>query len=551
MSSSPSVAAAPRRDPARVMRLARLGSMHPSRLSFAPTLVRRLARDGWRVRRTAWALDDAGLGHAIYRAEGPERGYALVVLARPDEVAFALVDGHAGADDVARLDAALAPAGDGRLSAREPCLIRGKVSARRRDALVAPLAAGRQPSAATVAATGYVVRTLSVHASGKLGSTDRDAIVDRPEFAGPYQVEMLTLYLARAFSLDLVDHLAARRAPANAATLAPGHRRGLGIGNATGPGLASFFINHPLVTDRWFALREEALARVRALEGVSGAAQALFDARLAAARAHVAQWPSEHPLQRRKIDDLARDLDAVAAHVAGDGLSAPRPWDALWRWGETALSLEGQEMLASLVLEPHGDVVDELAPAMSVDEGEARRLDGRMRVGELRDLLQRAYGWAFAIDFDDPDARARLWYAEATTGEARIGARADLDPAVERPLAPARDAQALARALEAVDDATTVAEFVLRRPEQRGTVRRVQVAGRHAFAEIRDNTLDADLVPLDLLRAKLAFIGATRFDPTSDRRLRVTLFQGAPLADELGSADGDGWIFATPTASPA
>jgi hypothetical protein len=465
-------------------------------------------------------------------------------------VSFVLVDGVADAEDTARLDVALARDDATRLRARDLCLIRARRSTRLFETLVASLAAGTQPALAALEPVGYALRTISVHASGKLGSADREQLAERPEFAAPYQVEMLALYLIRAFSLDLVDHLAARRAPATATALSPERRRRLGVGNATGPGLAPFFINHPLLADRWFGAREEALARVRGLERATVEARRLFRAHLADARRHVVSWRSDHPLQAEKIAALADDLARAEARVDETGLAEPRPWDVLWQWGEAELGLEAQELVANLTLEPYGDLVDDLALQLTVDERAASRLDGRMRAGELRAILTRDYDWALAIDFDDPDARAKCWYADAT-GEARVAARASLDPALERPCAPARAIHALAATLDTFDDEATVAEIVLRHPEHRAAVRRAQIARLHAYAEIRDNTLDADLLPSDLLRAKLAFMGATRFDPQSDRWMRVTFYQGAPLADELGSADADGWIYTTPPAAHA
>jgi hypothetical protein len=55
------------------------------------------------------------------------------------------------------------------------------------------------------------------------------------------------------------------------------------------------------------------------------------------------------------------------------------------------------------------------------------------------------------------------------------------------------------------------------------------------YGEIRDNLLDAGMLPIDILRCKLAFFGATRFDPRSDRWVRISLFQGMPYPDELGA----------------
>lgn len=289
---------------------------------------------------------------------------------------------------------------------------------------------------------------------------------------------------------------------------------------------------------------------MRGLERATVEARQVFRNRLADARDHVACWHSEYPLQAAKIEVLAADLARVADRLDATNLAERRPWDGLWRWAEAELGLEGQELLASLMMEPYDELVDDLAGDLSVDECGESRVDGRMRVAELRTLVHEAYDWAFALDVDRPEASTRASEAEGRR-EARPGPREPLDLAIERPCVPARDVRALAHTLAEVDDDATVAAVVLRHPEHRCAVRRVQIARDHAYAEIRDNILDADRLPVDLLRAKLAFMGATRFDPQSDRWVRVTFYQGAPLADEIGSADADGWIYATPPAARA
>ena len=60
------------------------------------------------------------------------------------------------------------------------------------------------------------------------------------------------------------------------------------------------------------------------------------------------------------------------------------------------------------------------------------------------------------------------------------------------------------------------AEFLLRRPKWRSTVRRVQTLTRFPYGEIRNNLLGRDCLPIDLLRCKLSFFGATKLDPKSD-----------------------------------
>lgn len=57
-----------RRSPDQVMRLARLGSSHPTRLSFLRQLLRRMKDENWRFDRPVWEIDAKGVGRAVYRA---------------------------------------------------------------------------------------------------------------------------------------------------------------------------------------------------------------------------------------------------------------------------------------------------------------------------------------------------------------------------------------------------------------------------------------------------------------------------------------------------
>jgi len=50
------------------------------------------------------------------------------------------------------------------------------------------------------------------------------------------------------------------------------------------------------------------------------------------------------------------------------------------------------------------------------------------------------------------------------------------------------------------------------------------------------------LMAIDMLRLKLSFFGAVKFDPRSDKWLRISMFQGAPLPQDLKSFD-DHWIY--------
>ena len=545
-----------------VMRLARLGSFHQCRLSFMRVLLRRLKREGWSFDRPRFEIDARGVGTALYRACGPKRSYSLVcfahdlppelrsdrVIAHAWDATFALHDGEPAPGDIERLGWNVPKQEAGRVTSGELTMSRANRSVRLFEHVVESLAAGRQPDREQIETVGYLMRTTAVYGSGKFGAADHERIAGRPELAAPFQAEMLTVYLIRAFTVDLVEHLARARAPRTAIAIAPDLRRRLGVGNSTGLGLAPFIVNHPVLLNNWIAAREVALARVRALSRAAPDEIDSFRHVVARARRNAATWRSEHSLQIQKLTMLKADLAHLDAHVAAGALHGDIPWDRLYAWAEANLSLEGQEQLVSLMLEPHGPLVDDLADAMSADEGAAFPIDGAMRLDRLTAVVEQVYGWALAIDWASPDARARVWYTSEEKLEPRLGERFEepIEP-YEQPMAPGRDAAAMARAIGEWTGDGTVAAFLLRHPEFRHIARRAQIAARYPYAEIRDNTISAALLPTDLLRCKLAFFGATHFDPRSDRWVRINMFQNAPYPHELADVAADDWSYPPPT----
>ncbi|MEL6766032.1 MAG: hypothetical protein AAFP17_02530 [Pseudomonadota bacterium] len=540
------------------MRLARLGAAHQTRLSFMRVLLRRLRRENWRFDRPVWEIDRRGVGRAVYRARGPRRTYSLVAFAhelddamRSDRViatswdaTFTLFDGEPSAADVERLAENVPKQEAGRVSDAELSLSRANRSVRLWDHVVDRLAAGEQPDPAEIEAVGYLMRTTAVYGSGKFGAADRAAMAGRPLMEGPFRLEMLSVWLTRAFTLDLAEHVARARGGVAAAVIEPGLRRRLGVGNSTGLGMAPFLVNHPLLLNAWITARETAVARVRALPEDSPAAREGFVDMLSRAHLNAAGWRSTHPLQEEKCQRLRADLARVSERVDEGVLDERHPWDSLLRWGEATLSLEGQEQLAALILEPHGAMVDDLAEAMGADEEAAFCIDGPQPIGALRAGLVRDYGWALDADYEEPQHCARFWYVSAEKLEPRLGERHDEPGAeYEQPVDTGRAAQALMAALEGWADDATVAAFLDAEPAFRHTVRRAQIAAGRPYAEIRENLIGAEMLPVDMLRCKLAFFGATRFDPRSDRWVRICMYQGAPFPHELHDLPEDDWAY--------
>lgn len=539
------------RDPDLVMRLDCMGAAHPMRLSFLRVLLRRVTEEGWRFDRPLWQMDARGVGRAVYRARGPERTYSLVAFGHdlPDEMrsdrviatawdaTFALVDGEPTEADLDRLAANVPLQEAGRISEKELALSRANRSVRLFGHVVDRLAQGLQPDPAEIDAVGYLMRTTAVYGSGKFGAADREMICGRPEMKAPFQAEMLSVWLTRAFTVDIAEHLARAKGGTGAARLDRDLRRRLGVGNATGLGMAPFLVRHPELINAWMTARETALARVRAQPAAGPAARAALDKALAAAQRNAGLWHSDHPAQVVKLADLRADLSRLADHLAGDWRhDGPAPWDALWLWGQTELSVEGQESLLALMLEPHGALVDDLADTLDADETAGFVVDSAMTVGQLSALIDGDYVWTKGLGLEDPSRSARFWYVSEEKLEPRLGARAEV-PGQEReqPLGIAQAVAALSRALLGLPASQRLSAFLLAHPEHRHTVRRVQRLQGLPYAEIRDSLLDARMLPIDLLRCKLAFFGASRFDPRSDRWVRICLFQDMPFPDEIGA----------------
>lgn len=557
----------PLRAPAQVMRLSRLGSFHQTRLSFMRQLLRRLVNESWRFERTQWQVDGNGVGTAVYTATGPERSYSLVAFAhdldpalRSDRViaeawdaTFALYDGVPGAEDIERLRDNVPLQEAGRISESELSLSRANRSVRLFNYVRECLAVGLQPDQQQLSETGYLMRTTAVYGSGKFGAIDRRFVADRAELASPFQGELLAVYMIRQFSIDIVEHLASCDSPETAVAMDSTLARGLGIGNSTGLGMAPFLVNHPTLLNNWILARETALARVRSVKLTDAEPIARFVHYLQRQRVGVDDWHTEHDYQQTKIDALKADLALLQSEVERR-MQEPDThglfWHSLFVWGEQALSEEGQECLVTLLLETYSDLTDELADAMSIDEDASFKIDAGLTLSHMQQLVNDHYGFALCCDFDQRDENALFWYASEEKLEPRLGRRFD-EPGAERehPLAVARDVAAFAQAMEAHSGDMTLAEFLLQAPEHRHVVRRILQAARHPYAEIADNLIADGMLPIDLLRCKLAFFGAVKFDPRSDRWLRITLFQHAPLISEMQAREAylqdpfDSWVY--------
>ena len=424
------------RSPSIVMRLPRLGAFHQSRLSFMRVLLRRLNRDQWRISRTQWQVSPEGVGFAVYNAKGPQRNYSLIAFAhdlspcrRSDRViadawdaTFTLFDGVPTQADIDRLAKQVPLQEAGRIRISELSLSRANRSVRLFDYVRDCLSRGQQPDVVELNKTGYLMRTTAVYGSGKFGACDRRFIADREEFTEPFQAELLSVLMIRAFSTDIVEHLAAADNPQHAVKLAPHLKRALGIGNSTGLGMAPFLINHPTLLNSWILARETAFARVRNVKVANAQAINCFRDRLDRQVVLAKSWHTGHELQQHKVARLIADLQKLREYT-GAMSWGEYPWQVLFEWSESELSVEAQECFVSLALEPYPQLVDELTADMSVDESQHFTIQGRMTLEQLASILDKCYRFTESYLADNRDHNARFWYVSEEKLEPRLGQR--------------------------------------------------------------------------------------------------------------------------------
>ena len=524
------------------MRLARMGAMFPTRLSFLRALTRRLAAERVRVTRPVWEMCEDGFGHAVYSVALGGHTYSLVAVStdlpaemRTDRViaeawdsSYVLYDGEPDAAEIARIRASAPRQEAARFTERDLVLSRANKSVRLFAHVVEALRAGRQPDESMIRDVGYLMRTTAVYGNGKFGIADRFLIEDRPGLEGPFAAEMLTVWLIRHFTHDLAEHV-------GRGTLDHRLKRHLGIGNSTGLGMAPFLVNHPVLLNNWMMVRETALARVRAIATLDAAQQARLHALADRAARHLGEWQVPDADHQARIDDLRRDWDGARATF---DFAGERPLDRLMT-GLKGHSLDIQELAVAMILEPFGDLVDGLTECMGDPFGPLHA--PLCRTSDLRREIEAHFAWALAPDYDAPEGCGQFWYVSEAKQEPRLGLRFEEDgAALESPLDIGRRIKRLHDDLPAEDCA--VSAFLASRPEHGLAIARVGMADRYPYAEIRDNLIATSCLPIDMLRCKLSFFGASKFDPKSDRWTRITLCQGAPLAGDLPETADDWWL---------
>ena len=544
------------RDPSVVMKLSRLGSFHQSKLSFLRSFIREFKQ--WNYKRNLFDLNKNGYGTAIYSFEKNGRNYSLVCFAqhielheRSDRViatkwdaAFVLHDGVPTKKDIDRLRDNVPKQEIGRVSYKELTLSRANKSVRAFEHVVESLSQGRQPDKDLLSKVGYLYRTTAVYGSGKFGLADRFRIKDRKEICGPFRLEMMLVYLVRQFTFDQVNHIAKSRNPNKAIKLDEDIARNLGIGNSTGLGMAPFIVNHPTLLHNWIYCREKALKEIRSIENVYIDDFNLFKDCFDKSKSSINTWLTDSQFQINKIESLKSDLSKFTQYQESDcSTKINYLWNQIYIWVEKNLGEECIEYIVSMMMEPYDKIVDPLINNMSSEEEKYFNIPAHRKISDLKIIIENNYKSIVEIDFKKKNSTANFWFISKNKEEPRVANRYEESGSeLEQPLAIARDTKLLYEKVLKAKQTDTVAEFLLNNDDVRHVVRRAFIVEQFPYSEIQDNTISATLVPIDMLRLKLSFFGAVKFDPRSDKWLRINMYQGAPLPHEM-KLSNDTWVY--------
>ncbi len=544
------------RDPNIVMKLSKLGSFHQSKLSFLRSFLKEFK--DWKYNRDLFELDENGYGRAVYSFKKDNRTYSMVCFAnqlnddeRSDRViatkwdaGFVLHDGTPTKKDLDRLNENVPKQEIGRLSYKELTLSRANKSVRVFNHVVDSLSNGKQPDKNILSKVGYLYRTTAVYGSGKFGLADRFRIKNRKEIYGPFRLEMMLVYLIRQFTFDQVNHIAKCNNPRKSVELDKDICRNLGIGNSTGLGMAPFIVNHPTLLNNWILARETALKKIREIKEVKKRDSKNFFECLKKSIKNITSWHTDSEFQQKKIKELLNDLNKFILYLEKEfNFDQDYPFNAIYLWSENNLCDESIEYIVSMMMEPYDDIITPLVNQMSSEEEKYFNIPTNRTVNDLKNILENKYTNILKIDFSKKENNQNFWFISKNKLEPRVANRyIEEGSNLEEPLAIARDIKKLYERLSNQKNILLIAKFLIENNDLRHIVRRAFLIEKFPYSEIQDNTIGSNLMPIDMLRFKLSFFGALKFDPKSDKWLRICMFQGAPLPTELKNID-DQWIY--------
>lgn len=545
-----------------VMSSARLAAIQPSRISRARALMNKIVRERWDISVVRFDIDENAAGTFIYSIRTPEREFSFIgfsfppsktartgrIIGRAWDMMGTLNEGPATEADIESARIELPKLYTGRATPNALIWCRSNRSMRVFEQTLTALADGRQPDISSLSEVCYLMRNTGLDGNGTFGTRSFPSLGKDHPLGGVLEAQLLTAYLMREYSCDLVEHLASLKS-GKAVKLDPAIRRFLGVGNGSALGLIFFIHKHPRLIDALLGIREKAIAAARSLEldpGDARIGQLLDLLRRAITFRNQDKMVYEAFTSSQQV---AADLGVVVTELEAfsetgciAGKATRYPLDALARDLATTLAPEAYETFLSLLIELVPEMVDEALPA--VDAPDEFTVDAAQDAGDLLGFIRTDYDWALATDMSGPDASHYVWYKSETAEEPRRGARSEVPDALDLGLDICGGVQELARDLEAARPGLTVARFLMAHPQHRYLVSRIQSLRGLGYHTPRANINAETFIPIDLVR--LMNVGIHGIDKTRDflnRNLRGVLYHGAPTPQDIRAGYAETWFY--------
>ncbi|MFV0247734.1 MAG: hypothetical protein ACK5H1_02065 [Tenacibaculum sp.] len=525
----------------------RLGSLFPSNLSFSRRLLQKAFDEKWNFKDPKVHLNADGYGSYFVEIVTPTETLSFIAFSqylepesRTDRViavawdaVFALCYGKVTKEFCEELQLNLVKQESGRYSSRVLCISRANKSVRVFEKIVNALAKAEQPCNDDIVKIGYLYRTTAVYGNGKFGMADFKFLIKNTSLNFPFAAQMLTVYLIREFSCCQINHIAKCRSK-TAVVLSDNSKLNLGIGNATGLGMAPFLIKHSKPVGYWIAARQNSFSEILKKESISEKKWKEFKRGLALAVKFFEQSHTENEIQKKKNTETKKELTQFNEEL--NTTAFVLNWESVFdKLYSLKVNFQTQEAVISLLLELYPKICDSFFVNLNQDEN--FQLFPQMSLTQLLSIINSQYNWVNQYDFDKQTDDYYFWYYSENKEEPRLGIKEE-DIGIENEMS-VGIAKQICLCTQLVKQAIekkveNVAEFLITNPKMRSIVKRIQYMGQDkSISDIHINTLGKDVLPTDLLRCKLALLGAMKFDPKSDRWVRVTFFQGAPLSKDI------------------
>nr|WP_244641366.1 hypothetical protein [Tianweitania populi] len=559
--SLPANAIAPRSSDV-LMKPKALGALQPSRVSGARAFMNKMVRERWDISVQRFDIDANASGTVVYSIKTPDREFSFIgfsfppsrtartgrIIGRAWDMMGTLNEGPATEADIESARVELPKLYNGRATPNALIWCRSNRSMRVFDQTLAALADGHQPEVSALSEVCYLMRNTGLDGNGTFGTRSFPSLGRDHPLGGVLQAQLLTAYLMREYSCDLVEHLAALKCT-EAVKLDPAIRRYLGVGNGSALGLIFFAHKHPRLIDAILSARENAIAEARSLkldagdtrvEDLLGLVRRAITFRRQDKMVYEAFTSSQTVAD--DLEKVAGSLEALLRTGLVDGTRHVRAFDALARQFETTLSPEAYETFLSLLIELVPDVSD--AAMLEIDAPDEFNVQPAETAADLLATIRAEYDWALRTDLSGPDAYRYIWYKSETAEEPRRGAREEVPDALDLGLDICGGIQTLADDLEASDPDLTVARFLMKHPQHRFILSRIQsLRGRRYHTPHANINSDA-FVPIDLVRLlNVAIHGIDKTRDFLNRNLRGVLYHGAPTPQDIRSGHTGPWFY--------